>query len=200
MARPTFRSCLDVEQQLLDTEKNKGGDVALAATKGGNTHRDRVPCGTCGNTSHPTRDCFGKGGAMEGKRDEVLARKRAARLRYDTSGRAYLLDSESHQAIYVASAPEPADSPTASTEFAGLASDSITPAFIRELSDAGEDEYTTLLASVDSLTTSLDWRSHTRPVDFAGITYKAPNQRQHTIVDPSVVPLFLDSGASSTHQ
>lgn len=107
-----------------------------------------------------------------------------------------MLDSESHQAIYVASAPEPTDTSSSSTEFTGLASDTITPAFIRELSDAGEDEYTTLLASVDSLTTSLNWRSNTRPVDFAGLTYKAPNQRQRTIVDPSVVPLFLDSGAS----
>jgi hypothetical protein len=33
-------------------------------------------------------------------------------------------------------------------------------------------------------------------VDFASITYKAPNQCKHTIVDPAVVPLFLDSGAS----
>ncbi|KIK33210.1 hypothetical protein CY34DRAFT_62457, partial [Suillus luteus UH-Slu-Lm8-n1] len=53
-----------------------------------------------------------------------------------------------------------------------------------------------LLASIDTLTTSLDWRSNTRPVDFAGSTYKAPNQCKRTIVNPSVVPLFLDSGAS----
>lgn len=107
-----------------------------------------------------------------------------------------MLDSESHQAIYVASVPEPSDPPASSMEFAGLASDSITPAFICELSDVGEDKYTTLLASVDSLTTSLDWRSNMRPINFAGITYRAPNQRQHTIVDPSVILLFLDSGAS----
>jgi hypothetical protein len=219
-----IRSRLDVEQQLIDTEKSKSGDIVMAATGKGNgaQHRDRVSCGTCGNSSHPTKDCFAKGGAMEGKRDEVLACKRAAReargssagnkttatpkaaaatgkpggLRYDTNGRAYLLDSESHQAIYVASAPEPVDTHTPSTEFAGLASDAITPAFIRELSAVDEDEYTALIAAADSLTTSLDWRAHTRPVDFAGITYKAPNQRQRTIVDPSIVPFFLDSGAS----
>lgn len=63
-----IRSRLDVEQQLIDSEKSKGGDVALAATgKGGNHHSNRVPCGTCGATSHPTKDCFSKGGAMEGK-------------------------------------------------------------------------------------------------------------------------------------
>ncbi|KAG1723198.1 hypothetical protein EDD22DRAFT_853998 [Suillus occidentalis] len=60
-------SCLDIEQQLIDTEKSKGGDVTLAATsKGAGTHHERLPCGTCGNSSHPTKDCFGKGGAIEG--------------------------------------------------------------------------------------------------------------------------------------
>ncbi|KIK32230.1 hypothetical protein CY34DRAFT_19191 [Suillus luteus UH-Slu-Lm8-n1] len=152
-------SRLDIEQQLLNTEKSKRGDVALAATgKGGNRCSDHVPCGTCGATSHPTKDCFSKGGAMEGKRDEVMACKCAAckarstttstnkgpaskpmaatckpgSLRYDTNGHAsaYLLDSKSHQAIYVASAPEPTDASTSSTKFTGLASDTITPAFI----------------------------------------------------------------------
>jgi len=218
-----IHSCLDIEQQLIDTEKSKTGDIAMAATgKGNNTtqRHDRVSCDTCGNSSHPTKDCFAKGGAMEGKRDEVLAHKRTARegkslsagnktttskptvatgkpsrLRYDTNGRAYLLDSETHQAIYVAST-EPADTPAPSTEFAGLASDTITPAFIRDLSDADEDEYTTLVAAVDSLTTSLDWHTHSHPVNFAGITYKAPNQRSRTIVDPAIIPFFLDSGSS----
>jgi hypothetical protein len=71
-----------------------------------------------------------------------------------------------------------------------------TTAFIRDLSDTDEDEYTTLVAAVDSLTTSLDWHTHSRPINFAGITYKAPNQRSRTIVDPAIVPFFLDSGAS----
>ncbi|KAG1733362.1 uncharacterized protein EDB91DRAFT_1338115 [Suillus paluster] len=113
---------------------------------------------------------------MEGKRDEVLAHKRAAHdakgssaggktvttkpaaatgkpggLHYDTSGHAYLLDSESNQAIYIASAPEPADPPATSTEFTGLASDTITPVFICKLSATEEDEYTTLVAAADWL-------------------------------------------------
>ncbi|KAG1887386.1 hypothetical protein F4604DRAFT_1571152, partial [Suillus subluteus] len=161
-------------------------------------------CGNCGNTSHPTKDCFGKGGLMEGKRDESTASnvKPAAAtgkpggLCYDTDGCAYLLDSETNHAIYIASASESTESPASSTEFAGLASDSITPAFIREISAGDEDEYTTLIASIGSLDTSLDWRKCTRPADFAGITYKAPNQRKRTVVDPSIVPVFLDSGAS----
>lgn len=42
----------------------------------------------------------------------------------------------------------------------------------------------------------MDWHKCSQPVDFAGITSKAPNQRQCTIVDPSIIPFFLDSGAS----
>ncbi|KAG2139774.1 hypothetical protein DEU56DRAFT_912038 [Suillus clintonianus] len=195
-----IRSRLDVEQQLLDTEASKGGDIAMAATnKGGNTYnRDCVLCGNCGNTSHPTKDCFGKGGVMEGKCNKVLASAtgKPGSLCYDTSGRAYLLDSETNQAIYMAEpSPSPAP-PSTSTEFVGLASDSITPAFIGELSAGEEDEYTTLLAAVDSFNTNLDWQNCTHLVDFAGLTYRAPNQRQCTIMDPSIIPFFLDSGAS----
>jgi len=225
-----IHSRLDVEQQLIDIEQSKGGDIALAATKSSNSqnHTECVTCGNCGNTSHITKDCFGKGGVMEGKHDEVLVCKHTARnakdakgpsarnkgtnpktsaataattgkpggLWYDTSGRAYLLDSETHQAIYVASPPEPSKPSTSSTEFVGLASDSITPAFIHELSAVDEDKYTMLMAAIDPLTTSLDWHSNTCPVDFASITYKAPNQCRHTIVDPLIIPMFLDCGAS----
>jgi hypothetical protein len=148
-------SRLDVEQQLINTEKSKGGDVVLAATgKGAGTHHEWLPCGTCGNSSHPTKDCFRKGGVMEGKCEEVMTRHRVARearnaksskpststskptasmgkprgLRYDTSGCAYLLDSETNHAIYIASSESWATTPSeSSTEFAGLASDSITP-------------------------------------------------------------------------
>jgi hypothetical protein len=91
---------------------------------------------------------------MEGKREEVLAWKRAAResnskgskpavkpastgkpgaVRYDTGRRAYILDGETHEAIYIANpsaAPTSSSSDTDSREFAGLACDTITPAFI----------------------------------------------------------------------
>jgi hypothetical protein len=72
-----IHSCLDIEQQLIDTEKSKSGDVVMAATgKGSNAqHFDCVSFSTCGNSSHPSKDCFAKGGAMEGKRDKVLAHK-----------------------------------------------------------------------------------------------------------------------------
>ncbi|KAG2128961.1 uncharacterized protein EDB93DRAFT_1095732, partial [Suillus bovinus] len=204
-----IHSRLNVEQQLIDTETAKGSpDVALAATKVGSS--TQPSCGNCGRTGHVIKDCFGKGGAMEGKCDQVLERKHAGRstskpaatgkpggLHYDTGGRAYLLDSETHEAIYVASAQKPpTETNMATQEFAGLASDTLTPAFIREISASDEDKYTTLLAAVDPLQTSLDWCHCSRSVDFAGITYKPPNQHTRTIVDPSIIPFFLNSGAS----
>lgn len=152
---------------------------------------------------------------MEGKKEEVLARKRAAcksapkapsakpgkpastgkpgGVCYDVGGRAYILDSETQEAVFVASNDTP---PPASQEFAGLASDTFTPAFIQELSSVDDHEFTALLTAFDDFQTSLDWRQCTRSVDFAGLTYKAPNQRQRTIVDPSIILFFLDSSAS----
>ena len=160
-----IRTRLDVEQQLLDTEKSKGGVTAKPVTKPAST---------------------GKLGGV----------------RYDVGGRAYNLDGETHEAVYVASpsaVSSTSSSPatdSVSCEFAGLTCDTITPAFIREISAADDDGFTALYSAIDTLQASIDWRQHSQPVDFAGITYKAPNQRQRTIVDPSIVPFFLDSGAS----
>lgn len=228
-----IRSRLDVEQQLIDTAKGQSGDVALLANgKGGNSQGGRSKtctecgrqghsycCTNCNSWGHYAKDCFGKGGSMEGKWEEVLAHKCAARegankgskpaakpastgkpgaVHYDTGGRAYILDSETHEAIYIANppaAPSSSSSDTESREFAGLACDTITPAFIRELSELDNDELA-LYSALDTLQASVDWRECSQPFDFAGITYKAPNQRQRTIVDPSIVPFFLDSGAS----
>jgi gag-polypeptide of LTR copia-type len=92
--RPSnIHSRLDVKQQLINTKKLKGpGDLAMVTSSKGN-RRDALPgktysecnvaghsfcCTTCGSWGHLVKDCFSKGGAMEGKRDKVLARKCAA--------------------------------------------------------------------------------------------------------------------------
>jgi hypothetical protein len=119
------------------------------------------------------------------------------KLHYDQDRHAYLLDSESLEAVYIASAaPSPSESPTPTKEFTSLAYNEISLAFIRELPDSDCDEYNAFFTALGSLNTSVDWHSHTQPVDFFGLTYKAPNQHAHTLVDPSVLPFFLDSGAS----
>ncbi|KAG2059346.1 hypothetical protein BDR06DRAFT_967884 [Suillus hirtellus] len=181
-------ACLDVEQQLIDSEKSF--DIAMVTTKGKAGRTTARTCTECGHPSrttcctncrkwwHAAKDCFGKGRAMEGKKDEVTANK-------------------SLEAVYIAgAAPSPSKSLTPTKEFAGLAYDEVSLAFIHELPDSDCDEYNALFAALRSLSTSVDWCSHTQPVDFAGLTYKASNQCARTLVDPSILPFFLDSGAS----
>ncbi|KAG2361349.1 hypothetical protein BDR07DRAFT_1377318 [Suillus spraguei] len=76
---------LDVEQQLLDTEKSKGGDITLVThgRTGGNAHEcgcqgHSFCCTNCNSWGHYVKDCFGKGGSMEGRHKEVLAWRHAS--------------------------------------------------------------------------------------------------------------------------
>ncbi|KAG1845131.1 hypothetical protein DFJ58DRAFT_730984 [Suillus subalutaceus] len=91
-----IRARLNVEQQLIDSEKSKSGDVAMVAThKSGGATRSTKTCSDCGRTGHSAccttcnvwghnaKDCFGRGGAMEGKKEEVLARKHAASVNHE---------------------------------------------------------------------------------------------------------------------
>jgi hypothetical protein len=224
-------SRLDMEQQLIDADKKSSSNVVMVAGKG-NRAQESHPgktcsecgatdhsacCSTCKNWGHVAKDCFSKGGAMEGKCDEVLSRKCATRdtksspatrpstkptttgkpggLRYDTAGRAYLLDSETHEAIYVAATP-PTSTPEPTQEFTGLVYDPLPSAHIQDLPGSDNEEYSALFMAVEDLKMSTNWRTHTKHVNFAGLTYKAPNQHKRTIVDPSLTPFFLDSGAS----
>lgn len=67
-----IRARLDVEQQLIDSEKSKSGDVAMVMShKGGGAARSPKTCSDCGRTGHSAccttcngwghnmKDCFG---------------------------------------------------------------------------------------------------------------------------------------------
>ncbi|KAG2057264.1 hypothetical protein BDR06DRAFT_1037536 [Suillus hirtellus] len=231
-------SCLELEQQLVDNDKGKGsGDITMVASnKGKSNHSHPINqavctdceqsmhtscCTTCGGWWHSAKDCYGKGGAMEGKKDEVIACRHAAcsngnsakapgtsfscstkgastskpsALCYDTNGHAYLLDAETHEAIFITSAPSPStsDATMPTQEFVGLAYDSPTLSFIEELP---EDIYDALFVAVN-LQASIDWHTNSQAVDFVSLAYKAPNQRTCTPINPSIIPFFLNSGAS----
>ncbi|KAG2056652.1 hypothetical protein BDR06DRAFT_970013 [Suillus hirtellus] len=159
-------SHLELEQQLIDNDKEKGsGDVAMVASNKGKPNRghptNQTACADCGQSSHTNccttcggwwhsaKDCYGKGGAMEGKKDKVVTHRHAAHagsnsgrtpttsscptksastgkpggLQYDMNSRTYLLDAETHEAIFVATAPAPSvpGPPTPMQEFTGLA-------------------------------------------------------------------------------
>jgi hypothetical protein len=241
-----IRSCLELEQQLVDNDKGKGpGNIAMMASNKGKPNQSRNTqatctdcsqfthtncCTTCGGWWHSAKDCYGKGGAMECKKDEVITCCHAAHsngnttrtpgmssshptkgvstgkpggLQYNTSGHAYLLDTKTHKAIFIASAlPPPTPDPnTLTQEFTGLAYDVPSSAPIKELP---EDAYDALFTAVD-LQASIDWHTHTQPVNFASLTYKAPNQCAHTpltcLLFPSsltVVPLCTSVMLSRT--
>ena len=113
---------LDLEQQLINNDTSQSAIALIAcAPICQNRHSDK----RCSNTkcpspaSHTIEECWGLGGGMEGKRDEVLAARKARQdtksstksgkgmgsntssgVCYDQSGHAYLLDATGH-AIYL---------------------------------------------------------------------------------------------------
>ncbi|KAG2118633.1 hypothetical protein DEU56DRAFT_918731 [Suillus clintonianus] len=218
-----IRVRLDMEQQLIDADKHRAStDVALIAQGGrtkncltcrGPPHKGNC-CSHCSKRGHVLSECFAEGGAAYGRRDEILAAKRAARdkrdapnskppsssskptsnRRTDSSGRAYLLDSVTGEAFYIATPTQPPAPP--SEEFAGLAHDVITPAFIQDLSEADMAEWDALFLDWENLQTTVDWNTNSRDVEFAGIANDALHQPKYTPVNLETTPFYLDSGAS----
>ncbi|KIJ06694.1 hypothetical protein PAXINDRAFT_91623, partial [Paxillus involutus ATCC 200175] len=231
-----IRARLDTEQQLLDNEKARSADIALAVThKHGNHNRGtEKTCSLCGKRGHTVDGCWQPGGGMAGRRDEVLAKIRADKLtrkggsrtasgastpsassstsgppsvRYDNSGRTYIVDSVTGGAVFLASTAAPSSIPvtvsqmtpstvSSTSEFAGLAHDSISPEFLRNLPEGDQFEFDALMAHLGELTTSVDWRRHSSPFDFANLGVTAPDQRTKTVINPAVELFFIDTGAS----
>ena len=225
--------CIEMEQQLIDGEKQCQMSLALAATthcpSNAKPHSTKM-CLNCGGTGHTDDECWKEGGGHTGQRDAILAEKRAARaargtknkpstakptikvptgaqathgLRYDTSGRAYILDSTSGEAIFIAtpsttptpSIPTPPGEAQSSRKFARLAYNPIIPAFIQAATAEDLAEYDALFNAIN-VSTSIDWRAHTCDVALASIMYQAPNQHAATIIDPALDMFYLNSSAS----
>lgn len=72
--------CLEMEQQLLDSEKQRQSSLALAATIH-KLHNHKVQssktCSNCGGTGHTVDACWKEGGGRAGQWDTILAEKRA---------------------------------------------------------------------------------------------------------------------------
>lgn len=166
---------------------------------------------------HTWAECFSEGGGCAGQREAVLkekAKKARAGAGYtprlgaiatgkpgtvrfsDAKGRAYFVDLDSQTVFPLHSEPTSTVSSTVTQEFAGLASDILSPEIARSFATTDAYEYNVLFLDVSALHASIDWRSHSQPVDVAAITYKAPNQHAPTTIDPAITPFFLDTGAS----
>ncbi|KIK75242.1 hypothetical protein PAXRUDRAFT_19167 [Paxillus rubicundulus Ve08.2h10] len=225
-----IRARLNTEQQLLDNEKAHSTDLALAAaTKFNSRGTSPKTCSLCGKQGHAIEGCWQPGGGMAGRREEVLAKIRADKaaygkggarppapsapsttpntpssspgVRFDSHGRAYILDSVTGGAVFLATTspvtpllPLPTVSGTPTTaEFAGLAHNS--PAFLQNLSSGDQYEFDALLAHLGDSTTSVDWRRHSSP-PTAHLNVAAPNQRANTTIDPTNEPFFINTSAS----
>ena len=116
---------------------------------------------------------------MEGKRVEVLAAKAKARdernkggyktppnsagTRHDHSGRAYIVDSETGEAILLATSAAP------DVALASLTTDPIPKDWY-----SANEEYLALLA--DDASASIDWREKRRSVDSNALLASSPKQ------------------------
>ncbi|KAG1750912.1 hypothetical protein EDB19DRAFT_1904313 [Suillus lakei] len=217
--------CLDMEQQLLDANKHHTStDVALITQGGRSKHCStcRGPshkgncCSHCSKCGHIVAECFAEGGAAHGCHDEICAAKRAVRDKWDnstkppslsvakptsshrtnSSGRAYLLDSVTGEAFYIAAPTQPPT--TLSEEFASLTHDTMSPVFIKELSDADLTEWDAMFIDWENLQATIDWHTNSRDIKFIGIANDALQLPKYMPVNLETMPFYLDSEPLST--
>ncbi|KAF9218696.1 hypothetical protein BS17DRAFT_770553 [Gyrodon lividus] len=173
-----IRTRLDTEQQLLDNEKARSMDLVLVATSSCPKHH--------------------------GSARVILWCAVPPTVCYDNSGHAYLVDSVTGGAVFLTSVPippatqvpPPSSTVSGTSEFAGLAHDSVLPAFLHTLSTSDQFEFDAFMAHIGDLTTSVNWHRHSAPFDFANLSVTAPDQYASTVINLSVEPFFINTGAS----
>lgn len=207
-----------MEQQITDSDESGRPTDALLAkavkkgSRGAQLSSDKL-CINCKCTSHVANTCWQKGGAIEGKCDEVLAKNQkccnqrdkkkqgSATLKHmtDNSGCVYLVNDATGEAIYMLPTPPTAPTPAgtvnvSSPEFAGLASDPM-PASFTSLAPGDHFEFDSFLAFEEVIKVSMDWCDHCCDIDLAAITVSPDNVT--ACVPISVSPFFLDTGATT---
>jgi gag-polypeptide of LTR copia-type len=110
-----IRKQLDTEQQIIDSDmanlSRTVAEVLISHPRRSVPSKSTKSCQNCKKAGrryigHSDDTCYHKGGAMEGQRDRVEAnRKRhkgSRNARYDSSGRAFILDKDTGEAFYLA--------------------------------------------------------------------------------------------------
>jgi len=201
-----------IEQEIVYKTRREGpSDIALAIRPRKSFAKPKKICGNpnCKRTGHTTPKCFQPGGAMEGRKDEVLAAKAKAReernrsnprtnpnpagIRHDNSGRAYIVDSETGEAILLA-AVEIDPKPATDVALAALSTDPIPRAWYGSMSAADQYEYHALF--LDDHSASVDWNERRRTVPADALFASSPNTNSRTKLSVNAGPFILDSGAS----
>jgi hypothetical protein len=207
-----------IEQEIVYKNKRENSsDTALTAQAGNRRNqgsRSQGSCSTkiCSNpicphpNGHLGSDCWEKGGAMEGKRDEVLARCTRAReererkkndspgasgIRRDKSGRAYIIDSISGNAIFLASAEDPKP-PKPVTALAAYKPS--TDPIYTSMSETDRFEYNALF--LEDHSASINWHEKRRVVSAGDALVASMNTNARTTLSVHAGPFILDSGAT----
>jgi hypothetical protein len=204
-----------VEQEVLyKTRCETSSDSALAMRTAKNFRRTQKICTNpmCPHKiGHLYPDCHGPGGPMEGRRDEVIAKITKAKeerdkkakvtgattpsatgIHHDKSGRAYLLDSESGQAVFLASIqPQPL---TPNVALATLTTDPIPRDWYNNMSTADQSEYEALF--IEEHSASVNWRERRRAVASDAFLTSSPNYDSRSKLSSNAGPFILDSGAT----
>ncbi|KIK78918.1 hypothetical protein PAXRUDRAFT_16613 [Paxillus rubicundulus Ve08.2h10] len=210
-----IHACLNTEQQLLNNKKAWTSNIVLAAApaccKPNTPIVRRLAC-CVENKATPSKVAGNWEGAWGGSQmssshstpHPVSAPRSPPSVHYDKSRCAYILDSVTSSAIFLASThtaptpPAPTVPPSSggTSEFAGLAHDTILPEFLRNVSASNQFEFNALMAHVGDLTTFVNWHCHSAPFNFAHLNVAIPDQHVHTVINPSTEPFFIDTGAS----
>ena len=171
------------------TDKSSStSDIALSTHTSHTKSPHVATCSNCKRTGHTNHYCISPGGGMAGEtiqeskdahqKDRKNSRsnthtkpsnnngKIAVNMK-DSSGKAFIIHIDPSNIPSLASDNKP--------EFAGIASD--PPESL--LSNTIEDiEWCSWLAFEDEPKTSLDWNTHTKPVDIAAISGFSPSAKQ----------------------
>ena len=182
-------------------------DIALAACTS-NTKSFNVPtCSNCKRQGHSNQYCISPGGGMAGKM--MQESKDACHKDWENSQNgnnvktsssngkiAVNVKDSSRKAFIIHMDLSDISSPTnhITPEFAGIASDlpeSIIPGTTKDI------EWCGWLAFEEEPKASLNWTTHTKPIDVAAISEVSPlQQNKHTPVPLKDLPFYVDTGAT----
>ena len=200
------------QEVIYKTRRENSSDSALVMRTAKNFCKTQKLCTNlmCPHKiGHLYPDCHGPGGPMEGRRDEVLAKITKAKeerekkakaitatpsapgIHHDKSSRAYLLDSESGQAVFLASTQPP---PTPDVALAALTTDSIPRDWYNDMSITDQIEYEALF--VEEHSASVDWRKTRRIIAPDTLLASSPNYASHSTLSRNFGPFILNSGAT----
>jgi hypothetical protein len=197
-----IRKRLDTEQQIVNSESNRSPPLTALAARMEKGRRSTKVCSNCKAPGHLADECWQPGGGMEGRREEVLAAKKkrtehapgrtggrstqpqvtgATSTRFDERGKAFVLDSTTGEAFYLAKSSS---------------SNRASPSPTKEPAPLPAESYLSLPAD------HIEYKSYHLDEDLrAGVDWREVRRSDKDMVALSessiaAAPYFLDTGAT----